>query len=406
MGAQSPLPREASLVRIISQGLIRPTRAPGPVEAVSSLLAVQGQQVGAIPHAILSRCDGAGSDVAAAFNQSALIRSWPMRGTVHVTTRADHHWLREALVHRYGAWIDSTRRAGTSDEALDRAARLALDLIASEGPVTRARLIGAWGEAGLASSSPEWIPSGGGPRPEGINRRHLIVRLHLSGVLAQGPVGANEHLIVDASALPASSTGAGGAEGVRHGQPGHRQALAEIARRYALGHGPVSAHDLARWTGLAVGAAHGALEDAVESGAVGGAPALARLGVDPRGRGRLVDRAQAVRRPDPQALYARADWADLLADHRRAASATFFLASFDELHVGYRDRSCLTDEAGELLICPARNGMFRPLLVDSGRLVGVRPVAEGLIMAAPAPSARLQRDVASAIARMEARLRR
>ena len=39
---------------------------------------------------------------------------------------------------------------------------------------------------------------------------------------------------------------------------------------------------------------------------------------------------------------------------------------------GYRDRTCLTDEAGERLICPAKNGMFRPIVVSGGRVVAVR----------------------------------
>jgi len=83
----------------------------------------------------------------------------------------------------------------------------------------------------------------------------------------------------------------------------------------------------------------------------------------------------------------------------------YFLGSFDELHVGYKDRSCLTDDDGERLICPASNGMFRPILVDRGRLVAVRPVGEGLLWKdGAAPSARVERDVNRAVSRMEQRL--
>ena len=69
---------------------------------------------------------------------------------------------------------------------------------------------------------------------------------------------------------------------------------------------------------------------------------------------------------------ARADLADLVEAARDEAEAMLALPSFDELHVGYKDRSCLTDEAGEALICPAKNGMFRPMAVAGGRLVAVR----------------------------------
>jgi len=77
----------------------------------------------------------------------------------------------------------------------------------------------------------------------------------------------------------------------------------------------------------------------------------------------------------------RADLLELLDAGLGRARAARFLPSFDELHVGYKDRSCLTDASGERLICPSSNGMFRPLLVDRGRLVGVRPVGEGLSLA-------------------------
>ncbi|MDO4242407.1 MAG: winged helix DNA-binding domain-containing protein, partial [Actinomyces sp.] len=104
-------------------------------------------------------------------------------------------------------------------------------------------------------------------------------------------------------------------------------------------------------------------------------------------------------------LYMRADLPDLLEADRRAAAATHYLASFDELHVGYKDRLCLTDAAGELLICPSMNGMFRPLLVDRGRVVAVRPVGQGLIWADDARrSARLEGAVERAVRAVERRL--
>ena len=122
-------------------------------------------------------------------------------------------------------------------------------------------------------------------------------------------------------------------------------------------------------------------------------------------RGSLRPLGPGESAPKAGLLYMRADLPDLLSAHRGAAQATHFLGSFDELHVGYKDRSCLTDEDGERLICPASNGMFRPILVDRGRLVAVRPVGEGLLWkGGAAPSARVERDVNRAVSRMEQRL--
>ena len=401
------LPREASLLRIVAHGLVAATAAPTPVEAVRRQLAVQGQQVSAVPHALIVRArDAVGSDVDAAFAQGRLVRSWPMRGTVHVTAAADHHWLRAALMHRMDAW---TRRSETEhgvDEALcERAAEVALTAIGRRGPLPRAELLAAWQEAGLMEAFR-------GEDVSAYRRRHLLVRLQRDGILVQGPRSGNEHLVVDAGSLPDADSGPAGT-GVERGRPGHAAALAEIARRYATGHGPVSADDLARWTTLPKGEAARALEDALEE--TGGAGyhvdaeaarvPLVRAVAEGGLRGRL--RVLGAEEPAPRtgALYMRADLPDLLRACRRQALAARFLPSFDELHVGYKDRGCLTDASGELLICPASNGMFRPLLVDRGRVVGVRPVGEGLLwLGGIAPSARVERDATRAVAAVEKRL--
>ena len=414
-------PRRMSHLRLVAQGLVEATTAPTPAEAVRRQLAIQGQQVSSVPHAIVSRAARAGrADVEEAFEAGQLVRSWPMRGTVHITTAADHHWLRVALVHRLDAWARRCEESlGIDDALLGRAAGLALAAIAAEGPLRRARLLRVWREGGLmgagsGSDADADSDSGAGTR----RGRHLLVRLQREGVLVQGPRCGNEHLVVDATALLPAESGPGGAGGGAHGTDGHRAAVAEIARRYATSHGPVRAADLARWTALPLGEAARALEDAVEM--TNAADYAVRAG---RGDVPLVRAAAdgglrgAVRVLDSGALpasgaagrattlYMRADLPDLLAASRRRAAGTHFLAAFDEVHVGYKDRACLTDAAGERLICPAANGMFRPLLVDRGRVVAVRPAGAGLLWADDARrSARLERDVERAVRDVERRL--
>ena len=408
-------PREMSYLRILAQGLTPATSAPTPVEAVRRQLAVQGQQVSSASHAIVSRTARAGrADVDAAFEAGRLVRSWPMRGTIHITTAADHHWLRVALMHRMDAWARRTEKwLGLDDALLERAGGLALAAIAAEGPLRRARLLRVWREGGLMGAD-SGSDSGAGAQ----RGRHLLVRLQREGVLVQGPRRGNEHLVVDATALPPAESGPGGAGGGAHGTAGHRAAVAEIARRYATSHGPVRAADLARWTALPLGEAARALEDAVEMTnaadyavrAERGDVPLVRAAADGglRGAVRVLDSGAlpasgAAGRATT--LYMRADLPDLLAASRRRAAGTHFLAAFDEVHVGYKDRACLTDAAGERLICPAANGMFRPLLVDRGRVVAVRPAGAGLLWADDARrSARLERDVERAVRDMERRL--
>lgn len=189
----------------------------------------------------------------------------------------------------------------------------------------------------------------------------------------KGRWGVGEHLIIDATRLPSADSGPAGAR-IERGESAHRQALAEIARRYATGHGPVSALDLARWTGLNAADSVRALEDEVEEttsarfaeDTLGARHRLMRIRVQRGPRGGWVEEARRQRRADPDVLYLRADVVDIAAENSRWIARTLFLASFDELHVGYKDRSCLTDEAGERLICPPKTACSARSLSTGG----------------------------------------
>lgn len=407
MMSPTRLPRSVSLLRIVSQGLVGATAAADPLGAVHSLLAIQGQQVSAVPHAIIVRAPGAdAASVRRAFDEGGLVRSWPMRGTVHVTAAEDHHWMRAALAHRYDSASRSAAERGLEPAAIERAGAIALGLIDEEGPVHRERLMTAWREEGLLDAPPP-APTGS-PMSDSYNaswpRRRLLVALHVLGVIAQGPMGAGGHLIIDASRLPDETTGPAPGERVGRGLPGHRRAIIEIARRYALGHGPVNAADLARWTSLPAGECSEALEGALELGDEAGTP-LARFRLDDRGRGLKEYRAPLnARERRASAFYMRSDANDLLLAHEKEARRTLFLGMFDELHVGYKDRSCLSDETGERLICPAANGMFRPILVDAGRLVAVRPSGRGILYLSENPSLALRTRAEREVLRVLRRL--
>lgn len=254
------LSARASLGRIVAQGLVLATASRSPLDAVENLAALQGQQASAIPWAIGVRCQGASrADIEDSFARGELVRSWPMRGTVHVTSGRDHHWLRRLLRHRRAAWERQAVALGLDDACVERAAQVACELLeASPMGVSRGELVEAWARSGIdtvtASSS-----------GAGLRRRHLVMRLHADGLVTSGPVRGGEHLIVDARPLP-------GAPGVAKGESGHEEALAVLAARYAWGHGPIDEADLARWTGLTVTEARRAMAGARGGGEHGLSP--------------------------------------------------------------------------------------------------------------------------------------
>ncbi|WP_175956033.1 crosslink repair DNA glycosylase YcaQ family protein [Schaalia sp. Marseille-Q2122] len=373
------MPNDFSLLRMCSLGLVEATRGDTPAQVVQATLAMQGQQVSALPHAITARLrSGGGASVWQAFAEQQILRSWPMRGTVHISTREDHHWLRAALAHRYGP-------SRFTDAELARSAEVAGEVIARTGGATRAQLRRAWEEDGLIDPDSEEAQA---------RRRAFLLRLHIEGRAVGAQQVGGEHLIVDASGLPDADSSPAGV-GVAFGQPNHEVALAQIAARYAWGHGPVSVADLARWTGLSLSVSARALLAAVEASASSGGGSAPTFVPGPLVWVRALYEGEAevgvevceplLARPGgvsmPGYYVMRADLLDILSANRQEAEALHYLPSFDELHVGFKNRLSLTDAAGEKLICPTNNGLFRPLCVEGGRVIAVNPVNKGLLWA-------------------------
>jgi len=389
MSACPTLPVMICLARIVSQGLVPATSATSVVQAVSNLLAVQGQQVSALPHALLERTPSAKfSDVSTAFNQLELVRSRPMRGTVHITSAADYHWLRLTLNQRSTYSLrNQLVLGGISETDLETAWQL-VKTHAGEQGIRRKDMFALWVLSGLAvkaqnATSPQAPPT----EQARVNRWCTLMMWELdrNGLVVEGPMGTNEHRFIDATCLPAATSAA---SGYKFDPTNLRAARMEVARRYAYGHGPVSVADLARWTALPVTQARQALEDAASDSS--GIKQIIRVKIE---KNTFTPAAppKAVKEYN-QLLYMRADLPDLLTDNLSQARRLIYLPAFDELHVGYRNRTCLTDEAGEKLICPNANGLFRPLIVNNGRLIAVRP-ASGEVIWLDKPSAYMDKRV-------------
>src|SRR6185295_98869 len=69
---------------------------------------------------------------------------------------------------------------------------------------------------------------------------------------------------------------------------------------------------------------------------------------------------------DGQAYY----FANDLPEHATDPYAAFLLPPFDEFLVAYRDRSAALDPQYNNLIVPGGNGIFNPIIVIGGRVLG------------------------------------
>lgn len=331
-------PTDISLQRIVAQRLAGPA-ASDAHDVVSHLSAVQAQDLRAATDAVALRSRGAA--LADALAAGTVVRSWPMRGTLHLVTAADLPWMLALTGARQFTQAARRREGlGIDDATIERATELALARLA-DGPASRADLQEAWAPLGAAEKQ-GWT-------------YHLIYTLAILGRIVQGPphpAKAGEQLFTDLDA------------GDVTGPPD--DALTLWAARYARSHGPVTAQDLARWTGLTVRACRAALVASTE----------------------LAD-GQRTEQIDVEGTPMWRDPAipDLLAAHRAAAEAEFFLPAFDELILGYADRTATLAPEDEPHVVPGKNGMFKPVHVVGGRAVGTWARAKGPASATPFPRA-------------------
>lgn len=318
---------DVARMRVLSQRLVDPLDDPAAV--VRHLTCTQGQDYPGSTTSIALRTTGRRlADVRAAYDAGQIVRSWPMRGTLFVVAAEDLGWmlgLTSAKILR-----ETTRRReelGLDAATLETAEGIAVQALA-HGGLTRAELLAEWEQAGLA--------------PTAGRGYHLLFHLAVRGVICQGPTTGKEQRFVrtsDAIPRPRSLTG--------------EEAVAEWFTRYIRSHGPAPVADFLWWTKLLKRDLAPVLPGARES--------LEVIEVD--GVEHWVD---------PQVL-------SRYAASSRASAAPLLLPGFDELVLGYGDRSAVLTKTEEEQVVPGRNGVFRGTVVSAGRAFGTwkRPTRRG-----------------------------
>ncbi|MFG3558288.1 winged helix DNA-binding domain-containing protein [Micromonospora sp. NPDC047557] len=301
-----------------------PSIRPGAVaEVVEWFGAMQAQDLASGLWSLGARLPGCTrSDVQAALERREALRSWPMRGTVHLVPPADTRWMLELTGVRSLAGA-ATRRTqlGLTEADADRALDVLGAALVGGRRLTRAECLAALRSAGLST--------------DGQRGYHLLWYASVRGVTCVAPnVGTDQTFALLDEWAPEQ----------RHLD--RDEALALLAHRYVRGHGPVTAREFAGWSGLTLTDARRGLAAAGEL--------LSTVLVD--GEPMHVDAALG----DTALAGARAPQDDVLA-----------LPGFDEYLLGYRDRTLMLDPAHQAAVVPGNNGIFQATVVRAGRVVGV-----------------------------------
>jgi hypothetical protein len=308
--------------RLTAQALAGPPLSR-PADVTERLLAVQGQDPRGFRLAVRARTDGlSAADVERALAEGELVVTWLNRGTLHLVCGEDYPLLQALTTPPL--LTSSTRRLrqeGVSEAQAERALATIEKALADEGPLTRIEVRERLESAGL--------------RTEGQALLHLFFLAAVRGIVVRGPMIGKQHAYVL----------------VRDwlGEPppvDREKALAELARRYLVGHQPATDRDLARWAGLPLRDARAGLA-AISSQLEEGEGGLARL----------------AKRPDPEEI-----------------PPPRLLGAFDPVLLGWTSRE---DILGPHTSLVTRNGIFHPFAMASGRAVAKWGLAAGKLTLKP-----------------------
>ncbi len=294
-----------------------------PGELVSYMGATQAQSYQDALWAVGLRLDNVTkADVEQAINNKEIVRTWPMRHTLHFVSHKDVRWML-SLYHEEG--IPSyQRRNGLTESILRNGERIIANAFVDRDRLTSKQIYSKLEGSGIPAMKKHEVQA------------HILRRSARDGIVCyashdgkQPTFALLDKWIAQKKDLPMDD------------------ALSELATRYFTSHGPATIKDFVWWSGLRMPEARRGIEKA--SGKLSS--------LELNGRSYYMS-GKAVR--------------------PRRQKKVHLLPAFDEYIVGYSDRSAmLMDERTQKMLKSGKiffthsNGVFLPVIVADGQVVGV-----------------------------------
>jgi hypothetical protein len=225
-------PEQLRALRLHAQHLCPKASAEDLVEVVRSLVGVNAQSGPAMMLSLRARIKGLEpDDIRKALEERRLVRTWAMRGTVHLIAADDLGWLVSLL----GPAIlpkgrGRRRELGLDEDVIGRGLDAITAVLDGEKPLTRDELVAGLIDRDIPLERKSQAPY------------HLIVYAALKGLVCLGPdreTGDQTYCLVE-QWIGKRKTRAGD------------EALAELVIRYLSGYGPASPKDFSSWSGLSL----------------------------------------------------------------------------------------------------------------------------------------------------------
>lgn len=316
-------------------------RSGDVVGTTRHLLAVQAQDPRAARLSLRARTTSAHrSDVDRALTEErSLVITWANRGTLHLIAAEDEPLLHALTTPQLGT--ASNRRLeqlGVTETAAHRGVAAIERALSDQGPMTSRQLREVLDRANVPTAGQALI--------------HVLFQATLDGLIVRGPMRGAQHAFV----LVSDWLG-------QRPKVDRERALAELARRYLVGHGPADERDLAKWAQIPL-----------RDSRAGLAAIASELDQRPDG---LVDlKGREVAPLPPPRL----------------------LGPYDPLLLGWHSRAFVVEDPPEIVTV---NGIIKAVALIGGRVAGTWRLPRGKVelnlWESPTPSnaKALEREVAA-----------
>ncbi|MGJ4747838.1 winged helix DNA-binding domain-containing protein [Leptospira sp. SA-E8] len=290
-----------------------------PEKVVEALGAIQGQDYAASKWAIALRAPGLKEeDIESAFLDKKIIRSWPLRGTLHVVSAKDIYWLLDLLgpptVSKYAAHY---KKIELDPKTLKKCYSILSENLSNQNYLTRKEISSILEKSGIITNT--------------TRLSHILQRAGLEGLICFGPRRDKDftYALIE-EWIPK----------IKKVKKPKEEALYEIAKKYFDTRTPATLADFVWWSGLNVKDGKSGIESL----------------------GSKLTNFQK----DDQVYYIpkKMDIVDKDSD------TLFLLPAFDEFLLAYTDRKDCMDPPPKRLLTPA-DDLFRPTLVVNGWVSGI-----------------------------------
>jgi hypothetical protein len=252
-------------------------------------------------------------EIEKAIADKTIVRSWPMRGTIHFCPPEDLRWMLKYLTPRVFARYKSIlAKDGIDDKVRTKSKKVFEKMLSGGNQLTRDELYEALEKAKVST--------------KGTRGLHLLGTAAQDGLICQGPRQGKQHTFVLVDEWIPSKLSI----------PSKDEAMAELARRYIRSHGPVIVEDFAWWAGLNKGEANAAFQSIASE--------LETVVVN--GKEFWFDPASANTKPKTGKAY--------------------LLPTYDEYGIAYKNRDEFIHDDEYRLV----GGLFTSAIMMNGKMIG------------------------------------